>query len=82
MQGEVLDAGWVARMKAGLFWTTPEPGACGIAFGHSGAGAGFKTDVLVSADGKRVAVLLMNGRAGSAGDERAHRAIWRLYCAG
>ena len=28
------------------------------------------------------AVLLMNGRAGSAGDDRAHRAIWQLYCAG
>jgi D-alanyl-D-alanine carboxypeptidase len=80
MQGEVLDEGWVARMKAGLFWTAPEPGACGSAFGHSGAGAGFKTDVLVSADGKRVAVLLMNGRSGSAGDEKAHRAIWQLYC--
>ncbi len=59
-----------------------EPGACGSAFGHSGGGAGFKTDVLVSADGKRVAVLLMNCRAGSAGDDRAHRAIWQLYCAG
>jgi D-alanyl-D-alanine carboxypeptidase len=82
MQGEVLDADWIARMKAGLFWTAPEPGACGSAFGHSGGGAGFKTDVLVSADGKRVAVLLMNGRAGSAGDDQAHRAIWQLYCAG
>ena len=69
-------------MKAGLFWTTPEPGACGSAFGHSGGGAGFKTDVLVSADGKRVAVLLMNGRDGSTGDEQAHRAIWQLYCGG
>jgi len=82
MQGEVLDADWIARMKAGLFWTAPELGACGGAFGHSGGGAGFKTDVLVSADGKRVAVLLMNGRAGSTGDNRAHRAIWQLYCAG
>ena len=82
MQGEVLDEGWVARMTAGLFWTAPEPGACGSAFGHSGAGAGFKTDVLVSADGKRVAVLLMNGRAGSTGDQEAHRAVWQLYCAG
>jgi hypothetical protein len=41
----------------------------------------LKTDVLVSADGKRVAVLHMNGRTGSAGDDEAHRAIWRLYCA-
>ncbi len=82
MEGEVLDARWVARMKSGLFWTAPESGACGSAFGHSGAGAGFKTDVLVSPDGTRVAVLLMNGRADSAGDEKAHRAIWQLYCAG
>jgi D-alanyl-D-alanine carboxypeptidase len=82
MQGEVLDAGWIARMRAGLFWTAPEPGACGSAFGHSGAGAGFKADVLVGADGQQVAVLLMNGRAGSTGDDRAHRAIWQLYCTG
>ena len=82
MDGEVLATGWVARMKAGLFWTAPEPGACDSAFGHSGGGAGYKTDVLVSADGKRVAVLLMNGRAGGAGDERAHRAVWQLYCGG
>ena len=51
-------------------------------FGHSGGGAGFKTDVLVSADGEQVAVLLMNGRAGSAGDDTAHRAVWQLYCGG
>ena len=51
-------------------------------FGHSGGGAGFKTDVLVSADGERVAVLLMNGRAGSSGDDKAHRAVWQLYCGG
>ena len=80
MRGDVIDPNWVARMKAGLSGQAPEPGACGGAFGHSGAGAGFKTDVLVSANGKRVAVLLMNGRSGSAGDEKAHRAIWQLYC--
>jgi D-alanyl-D-alanine carboxypeptidase len=82
MRGEVLDEGWVKRMKAGLFWTAPEPGACGSAFGHGGAGAGFKTDALVSPDGTRVAVLLMNGRAGNAGDEKVHRAVWQLYCGG
>jgi D-alanyl-D-alanine carboxypeptidase len=82
MHGDVLDPDWVARMKAGLFWTAPELGSCGSAFGHSGGGAGYKTDVLVSGDGDRVAVLLMNGRAGSAGDTRSHRAIWELYCAG
>jgi D-alanyl-D-alanine carboxypeptidase len=82
MRGDVLDPNWVARMKAGLFWAAPELAACGGAFGHSGAGAGFKTDVLVSPDGDRVAVLLMNGRLGGDGDTEAHRAIWALFCAG
>jgi D-alanyl-D-alanine carboxypeptidase len=82
MQGKVLDPAWAARMRAGLFWTAPEPGGCGSAFGHNGGGAGFKTEARVSADGERVAVLLLNGRAGSDGDDRAGSAIWRLYCAG
>jgi D-alanyl-D-alanine carboxypeptidase len=80
MRGEVIDLDWMRRMKAGLFWAAPELGACGAAFGHSGGGAGFKSDVLVSPDGDRVAVLLMNGRAGKAADDAAHRAIWDLYC--
>jgi D-alanyl-D-alanine carboxypeptidase len=82
MQGKVLDPAWAARMKAGLFWIGPEPSGCGSAFGHSGGGAGFKTDVRVSADGDRVAVLLLNGRGGDEADDRAGSAIWRLYCAG
>lgn len=82
MRGDVLDEGWVARMRTGLFWTAPERGACGRAFGHGGAGAGFKTDALVSPDGTRVAVLLVNGRAGNAGDQKVHRAVWQLYCGG
>lgn len=40
------------------------PLACaGIAYTHGGAGAGFKTSVVVAGDGSRVAVLLANGNA-------------------
>jgi hypothetical protein len=44
---------------------------------------GFETNVLVSADGRRVAVLLLNGRtADNRGDSIAVAASQRLYCAG
>ena len=72
MRGAVVDARSIARMKSGLFWAAPERGPCGYAYGHSGAGSGYRTDVLVSEDGDRVAVLLMNDRAGSAGDVESH----------
>ena len=69
-------------MKAGGFWSGGEPTACGgVAYGHSGAGAAFKTDVWVSGDGQRVAVLLLNGRGDAAADARAGAAMRRLYCA-
>ena len=81
MQGKLLDSNWVERMRTGLFWTGGQPSACGSGFGHSGGGPGFKTNVLVSADGDRLAVLLLNGRANDSGDDRAGRALGRLYCA-
>jgi D-alanyl-D-alanine carboxypeptidase len=54
---------------------------CGSAFGHNGGGAGYKTSVLVSGDGERVAVLLLNGntRDGRA-DAAAFRTAERLFC--
>jgi D-alanyl-D-alanine carboxypeptidase len=82
MQAKVVDSGWVERMRTELFWTGEEPSACGSAVGHSGAGAGFKTDVRVSSSGDRVAVLLLNGRANESGDNRAGQSIWDLYCGG
>ena len=56
-------------------------GCGGVAYGHSGAGAAFKTNVWVSGDGKRVAVLLLNGRGDESTDARAGAAMTRLYCA-
>jgi D-alanyl-D-alanine carboxypeptidase len=89
MQGELLEPEQLAAMltaphEIGSTYAlglgeieTP----CGSAFGHNGGGAGFKTSVLVSRDGERVAVLLLNGntRDGRA-DAVAFRAAERLFC--
>ena len=58
-------------------------GIAGIAYGHGGAGAGFKTSVLTAGDGKRVAVLLANGNRQNDPDyyARIDEAARRLYCA-
>jgi len=57
-------------------------GCAGIAFGHNGGLDGFEANVFVSGTGKRVAVLLLNGRtADDSGDETAFQAMNRLYCA-
>jgi D-alanyl-D-alanine carboxypeptidase len=82
MQGELVGAEQLALMKRSAFWGGGNATGCGdVAYGHSGAGAGFKTDVWVSGDGERVAVLLLNGRGDGAADERAGAAMRRLYCA-
>jgi hypothetical protein len=57
---------------------------CGdVAYQHGGAGPGFKTSILVSGDGGRVAVLLANGnrRDDPAYYARIDEAARRLYCA-
>jgi len=82
MQTKLLGSEQLALMKQGGFWSGGNPTGCGdVAYGHSGAGAGFKTDVWVSGDGERVAVLLLNGRGDAAADERAGAAMRRIYCA-
>ena len=82
MQGKLLGLDRVARMKSGSFWLAGnETGCGGVAYGHSGAGAGFKSDVWVSGDGSRVAVLLLNGRGDANTDARAGAAMRSLYCA-
>jgi len=82
MQARLLGPDYVARMKAGSFWIAGNDTGCGgVAYGHSGAGAGFKSDVWVSGDGSRVAVLLLNGRGDANTDARAGAAMRSLYCA-
>ena len=74
-----------AGMRTGDFWSGGDTPSCGgSAYGHSGAGEGYKTNVWVSSDGTRVAVLLLlNGRMAdqATGDRRAAQALNELYCA-
>ena len=82
MQGKLLGPRQLELMKTSGFWSGGDPTGCGgVAYGHSGGGAAFKTNVWVSGDGRRVAVLLLNGRGDAAADVRAGAAMTRLYCA-
>jgi D-alanyl-D-alanine carboxypeptidase len=70
----------LAGMKYGGFWSGGNTLGCGAdAYGHAGAGDGFKTEALVSGDGQRVAVLLLNGR-GDGTDAVADKTIAELFC--
>jgi D-alanyl-D-alanine carboxypeptidase len=91
MQGKLLKPTQLSAMKTvapaaagGLygFGTGVDPSGCaGTAYGHNGAGAAFSTSVFVSGDGKRVAVLLLNGRsADGSSDVAVHAAMNELYC--
>ncbi len=56
-------------------------GCAGIAYGHNGGLDGYETNVLVSGNGDRVAVLLLNGRTiDGSGDTTAFETMRRLYC--
>ena len=82
MQGKLVGPKQLKLMKTSGFWSGGDPTRCGdVAYGHSGGGAAFKTNVWVSGDGRRVAVLLLNGRGDAAADARAGDAMRRLYCA-
>jgi D-alanyl-D-alanine carboxypeptidase len=84
MQDRLLGPVAAAGMRTGDFWTEADTPSCGgSAWGHSGAGEGYKTNVWVSSDGRRVVVLLLNGRMAdqTTGDQRAAQALDQLYCA-
>jgi len=86
MHGQLLDQQQLAAMKAGSLWAGGEWSGCaGQAYGWSGGGSGYKTDVWVNDDGSRVAVLLLNARhydtAQPDADRAAHDTMASLYCA-
>ena len=89
MRGALLGPAQLAALKKpsahsnyGLGTGIDESGCAGTAYGHNGGGDGFETNVFVSGNGDRVAVLLLNGRtADSSGDAIAFRAMNKLYCA-
>jgi D-alanyl-D-alanine carboxypeptidase len=86
MQGKLLDRRHLAAMEGDSLWLGGAVTGCGgPAFGWSGGGSGYKTDVWVDHGGTRVAVLLLNGRQWSeaqpGGDQAAHDALETLFCA-
>jgi D-alanyl-D-alanine carboxypeptidase len=84
MQDRLLGPVAAAGMRTGDFWSGGDTPSCGgSAYGHSGAGEGYKTNVWVSSDGTRVVVLLLNGRMAdqATGNRRAAQALNELYCA-
>jgi hypothetical protein len=82
MRGKLLDRERVATMHGDDLWLGGSyTGCAGTAYGWSGAGDGYKTNVWVNGDGTRVAVLLLNARGDSAADATAGTTLTSLYCA-
>jgi D-alanyl-D-alanine carboxypeptidase len=86
MKGRLLSRQELAGMRGVNLWRGGELSACaGTAYGWSGGGDGYKTNVWVSGDGSRVAVLLLNARHGGnhqpAADQAGGDAMAQLYCA-
>jgi D-alanyl-D-alanine carboxypeptidase len=72
-----------AAAAYGLGTNIIQTGCAGRGYNHEGGGSGFDTGVIVSPDGGRVAVLLLNGRtADDHGDLIALDTLENLYCAG
>ena len=85
MRGELVDREQVTAMENESLWLGGATSGCaGSAYGWSGGGNGYKTEVWVSDGGDRVAVLLLNARhlgtGQPASDDAAARARARLYC--
>jgi D-alanyl-D-alanine carboxypeptidase len=90
MQGRIIGRRLLAELKTpsafmsyGLGTGISPSGCGGTVYTHNGGGFGYESNVFVSGDGRRVAVLLLNGRtADNHGDDVAFAAMQRLYCAG
>lgn len=67
------------RMLADYMGIGLYPTQCGTAYGHSGAFFAYTSAALVSADGKRAAVVLVNGR-GSSADASVSAAVADIFC--
>ena len=90
MQGKLLKPAQLTALKTvprraptsyGLGTDVDPSGCAGTAYGHNGGGAAFSSSVFVSGDGKRVAVLLVNGRAADGSSDTAvYAAMNKLYC--
>jgi D-alanyl-D-alanine carboxypeptidase len=86
MKGRIVSPREAAGLRGANLWRGGEESGCGRpAYGWSGAGPSFKTNVWVDGSGTRVAVLLLNGRVvdskGPEADRLAGVALAQLYCA-
>ena len=85
MRGKLLDRDSSQRWRATTSGSAASQRLRRHAYGWSGGGSGYKTEVWVNDDGSRVAVLLLNARhydtAQPAADQAAHDALAGLYCA-
>ena len=82
MRGKLLDRRHLTAMERDNLWLGGAISGCaGQAYGWSGGGNGYKTEVWVKDGGSRVAVLLLNARhwntAQPASDQAAHDAASR-----
>jgi D-alanyl-D-alanine carboxypeptidase len=86
MRGKVIAPAQLRELRrpgtAYRLGTGVEDSVCaGTVYAHNGGGLGFESNVWVSGDGNRVAVILLNGRTqDSSGDARAVEARRSLYC--
>jgi D-alanyl-D-alanine carboxypeptidase len=85
MKGRLLHRANVDAMEGADLWLGGVPSGCaGQAYGWSGGGMGFKSEVWVDGTGSRVAILLLNARhldtAQAGADMAAHSALEDLYC--
>jgi D-alanyl-D-alanine carboxypeptidase len=85
MDGKLLDRQQLTQMEGDNLWLGGAPSGCaGQAYGWSGGGNGYKTDVWINDGGSRVTVLLLNARnlgtTQTASDQAAHEALTSLYC--
>ncbi len=84
MRGKLLDREQLTAMKGDNLWLGGTYSCAGQAYGWSGGGSGYKTEVWVNDDGSRVAVLLLNARhfdtAQPKADQAAHATLTSLYC--
>ncbi len=86
MHGKLLDRKQLTAMEGDNLWHGGEPNGCagGQAYGWSGGGSGYKTDVWVNDGGSHVAVVLSNARhygdAQFDADQAIHDTLASLYC--
>ena len=84
MRGKLIGRKQLTAMEDSDLWLGGMGTCVGTAYGWSGGGNGFKTEVWVNDDGSRVAVLLLNARhydtAQPEADQAAAAARSSLYC--